>query len=451
MLGRREAHRVGHVDAGSCGSTFVGSPSRPKAVPRPWRRRTCGAAAASSPCAQAAAAHAERPRQRRAQRGSKVDASASSPRIVGYQWPPWPDGLAHVAASRHRPSGAGARARPGGGSPVHSQATRAGRMLVPARVACSRRGFWSSRTFTTLNMPPISIGAERARCRSSSAACCRAAASPSRPCRPCRARPSPCSRASSLVIFSATPRWSTPIMVGTSWPIAFIVWCDLWQWNAQSPGDRVELDGAHLADGDVGRHLGPARALAAPSRRRCRSPRTRGRACGSGGWSSSGCRCGCAPGRRCAHTSGSMPGKTRLFQVHRLKSSIVLTLRRGAARLDVVGVEQEARSRGRPCMLPRVLRMDDEQAHHAHRHLHHLVGVRVVHERARPLQRRTRRRRSCRAGCAAASARRRRPCRWAASMPCQWTLVCSGSLLVTKMRTRSPSTTSIVGPGLWPL
>ena len=33
------------------------------------------------------------------------------------------------------------------------------------------------------------------------------------------------------------------------------------------------------------------------------------------------------------------------------------------------------------------------------------------------------------------------------SMPCQWMLVCSGSLLVTKMRTRSPSTASIVGPG----
>ena len=35
--------------------------------------------------------------------------------------------------------------------------------------------------------------------------------------------------------------------------------------------------------------------------------------------------------------------------------------------------------------------------------------------------------------------------------PCQCTLVCSGSLLVTKMRTRSPSTTSMVGPGDWPL
>ena len=27
----------------------------------------------------------------------------------------------------------------------------------------------------------------------------------------------------------------TPSMFGTSWLIAFIVWCDLWQWKAQSP------------------------------------------------------------------------------------------------------------------------------------------------------------------------------------------------------------------------
>ena len=30
----------------------------------------------------------------------------------------------------------------------------------------------------------------------------------------------------------------------------------------------------------------------------------------------------------------------------------------------------------------RVLGVHDEHAHHAHRHLHHLVGVRVVHEGA---------------------------------------------------------------------
>jgi FtsP/CotA-like multicopper oxidase with cupredoxin domain len=36
-------------------------------------------------------------------------------------------------------------------------------------------------------------------------------------------------------------------------------------------------------------------------------------------------------------------------------------------------------------------------------------------------------------------------------MPCQCTVCSSPSLFVTKMRTRSPSTTSIVGPGLCPL
>ena len=36
-------------------------------------------------------------------------------------------------------------------------------------------------------------------------------------------------------------------------------------------------------------------------------------------------------------------------------------------------------------------------------------------------------------------------------MPCQWIVVTSGSLLVTKILIRSPSTASIVGPGLAPL
>jgi hypothetical protein len=40
----------------------------------------------------------------------------------------------------------------------------------------------------------------------------------------------------SLLMRSAMPRWSTPIIVGTLWPMAFIVWWDLWQWSAQSPG-----------------------------------------------------------------------------------------------------------------------------------------------------------------------------------------------------------------------
>ena len=35
--------------------------------------------------------------------------------------------------------------------------------------------------------------------------------------------------------------------------------------------------------------------------------------------------------------------------------------------------------------------------------------------------------------------------------PCQWIVVCSGSRLVTKIRNQSPSTASIVGPGVPPL
>ena len=37
------------------------------------------------------------------------------------------------------------------------------------------------------------------------------------------------------MICFATSRWSTPIIVGTPWPMAFIVWWLLWQWMAQSP------------------------------------------------------------------------------------------------------------------------------------------------------------------------------------------------------------------------
>ena len=56
--------------------------------------------------------------------------------------------------------------------------------------------------------------------------------------------------------------------------------------------------------------------------------------------------------------------------------------RRRAARHHVVGVQQEHEV-AVDAMQVRVARMRDPEAHHAHRHLHHLVGVRVVHERAR--------------------------------------------------------------------
>ena len=45
-----------------------------------------------------------------------------------------------------------------------------------------------------------------------------------------------------------------------------MVWCDLWQWIAQSPGYvGVELVGAHGADRDVDRDLRPARLRPHPA------------------------------------------------------------------------------------------------------------------------------------------------------------------------------------------
>ena len=58
--------------------------------------------------------------------------------------------------------------------------------------------------------------------------------------------------------------------------------------------------------------------------------------------------------------------------------------RRIAPRIDVIGVDEEHEVAIHRHEF-RVLRMHDEKAHHAHRHLHHLVGVRVVHEGARLL------------------------------------------------------------------
>jgi hypothetical protein len=56
--------------------------------------------------------------------------------------------------------------------------------------------------------------------------------------------------------------------------------------------------------------------------------------------------------------------------------------RRRRARLDHEGIDEEHEVPVHPHEI-RILRVDDDETHHAHRHLHHLVGVRVVHERAR--------------------------------------------------------------------
>ena len=147
--------------------------------------------------------------------------------------------------------------------------------------------------------------------------------------------------------------------------------------------DSVELERAHLAHGDVGRDLGPTGALGTqppsvpvtlevgpcrwigwlvivrlPTRMRTRSP--------------------------VRATKGSMPGRPA---VPRPKVEVEHRVHawRGAARLDVIGVQDEAVV-AIDAVLLRVLGVDDEQAHHPHGHLRHLVGMRVVHVRARALQ-----------------------------------------------------------------
>ncbi len=54
---------------------------------------------------------------------------------------------------------------------------------------------------------------------------------------------------------------------------------------------------------------------------------------------------------------------------------------RGGARFDVVGVQQEHEISVDPHQR-RVFRMGNPETHHAHRHLHHFIGMRVVHEGA---------------------------------------------------------------------
>src|SRR6266545_7847219 len=56
-------------------------------------------------------------------------------------------------------------------------------------------------------------------------------------------------------------------------------------------------------------------------------------------------------------------------------------VRRVSPRVDVPAVHEERKIPVHPPEVG-VFRMDDEKPHHAHRHLHHLVGVRVIHVRS---------------------------------------------------------------------
>ena len=77
----------------------------------------------------------------------------------------------------------------------------------------------------------------------------------------------------------------------------------------------------------------------------------------------------------------SMPGNTRALNVQILKSVISATLGREVPGSKSIGAHDEGEV-AVDAAEARVLGVHDEHAHHAHGHLHHLVGMRVVHERA---------------------------------------------------------------------
>ena len=80
------------------------------------------------------------------------------------------------------------------------------------------------------------------------------------------------------------------------------------------------------------------------------------------------------------------------------------------------------------------LGVGDPQAHHAHGHLHHFVGMRVVHEGAGAARPEPRRRRSLPTGDAGWFKPPTPSMPLGRRWPCQW-MVVSGRRLVTKMRT----------------
>ena len=71
---------------------------------------------------------------------------------------------------------------------------------------------------------------------------------------------------------------------------------------------------------------------------------------------------------------------TRIPRPH-VEVGHLIDARREAARVDVIRGHDEHEVTV-DLHHTRVLRMDDERAHHPHRHLHHFVGVRVIHKGA---------------------------------------------------------------------
>ena len=147
--------------------------------------------------------------------------------------------------------------------------------------------------------------------------------------------------------------------------------------------------------------------------------------------------------------STSMPGNTRALNVHMLKSVISVTFGSDAPGVDVVAAHDEDEV-AVDAVQGWIARMHHDHAHHPHGHLHHLVGMGVVHEGAALLEHELVDEGLAGGMCGCVSpATPSMP--FGTSMPCQWTRRVLGQPVGDEDADLSPSTASMVGPGAWPL
>ena len=143
---------------------------------------------------------------------------------------------------------------------------------------------------------------------------------------------------------------------------------------------RDELERAHLADRDVHCHFGPPRRFRNPA------------AVGAGDREVDAVQMNRVVGHgEVAHADAHPFAQTGHQRIDTRERAAVprpqieiehgVDLRGIAAGIDVVGVDEEHEVAVH-AMQRRILRMHHDEPHHAHRHLHHLVGVRVIHEGA---------------------------------------------------------------------
>ena len=142
----------------------------------------------------------------------------------------------------------------------------------------------------------------------------------------------------------------------------------------------VEFDGAHLSDCDVGGHLGPARRLRHPAAiRTCYLELMSVQMNGMIGHRQ--VADANAHAIALAHDERVDARERPAVERPDIEVEHGAGFRRKAAGIDVVGVEQEHKI-AIDAVQTGILRVRDPKAHHAHGHLRHFIGVRVIHERA---------------------------------------------------------------------